>query len=171
MRIFSSRRRLAVVGAFTAIALAGSGAAFAYFTSTGTGAGAASVGTASNYTVEVSAPTGAALVPGGPGQSFTYTVQNPGTGTQQISAASISVTPDAAAATNGCLAAWYHVSGPGITAPGNAATQTYATPISIPGGTTNSDAQLTFTVTLVNTPLINQDGCENDVPVVSVTVS
>jgi hypothetical protein len=152
-----------------ALVLGGAGAAFAYFTSTGTGTGTGSVGTAATYTVVVSAPTGGPLTPGSEGESFTYTVQNPGSGTQQISGATISVAPDAAHATAGCLAAWYQVSGPGIGTPANSANQLYATPVSIPGGTTSSDAQLTFTVSLVNAP-VDQSACEGDAPVVTVAV-
>jgi hypothetical protein len=165
-----AKRRIAVIGATMALVLAGGGAAFAYFTTSGSGTGAASVGTAGTYTVTVSAPTGAALMPGSPGQSFTYTVKNNGTGVQQITTASISVTPDATAAGLGCSAAWYQVSGPGITTAGNPGAQTYATPVSINGGATSTDPELAFTVSLINEP-VNQDACENDVPVVVVTVS
>ena len=169
MRLFSSKRRLAAVGAVTAIALAGSGAAFAYFTSSGTGTGTGSVGSAGTYTVVVSAPTGGPLTPGGATEAFTYTVKNNGTGTEQITTASVGVTPDATAAAAGCLASWYQVSGPGITA-ANPATQTYLTPISINGGATSTDPQLTFTVSLLDEP-VQQNACAGDLPVVTVTAS
>ena len=64
MKLLNTRRRVAVIGAAVALVLAGGGAAFAYFTSTGTGTGAATVGTASNYTVVVSCPSGGPLTPG-----------------------------------------------------------------------------------------------------------
>ena len=169
MRIrLSGKRRIAAAGATMALVLGGAGAAFAYFTSTGTGTGAATVGTAATYTVVVSAPTGGPLTPGSAGENFTYTVQNPGSGTQQISGATISVAPDATHSP-GCLAGWYQVSGPGIGTPANSANQLYGTPVSIPAGTTSSDAQLTFTVSLVNAP-VDQSACEGDHPVVTVVV-
>jgi hypothetical protein len=165
-----SKRRIAVLGATVALALAGGGAALAYFTSTGTGTGAGTVGTATAYTVAVSAPSGGPLTPGGATESFTYTVKNNSSGSQAITSASISVAPDATAAGLGCSAAWYQVSGIDIATPANPATQTYTAAIPIAAGATSSDAQLTFTVTLINEPL-NQDACEGDVPVVTVAVS
>jgi hypothetical protein len=151
------------------LALAGGGAAFAYFTSSGTGTSAGTVGTASNYTVLVSAPSGGPLTPGGANETFTYTVHNTSSGSQAITTASISVAPDATHATAGCSAAWYQVSGTGITT-GNPATQTYAPAITIPAGGTSTSAQLAFTVTLIDSGT-NQDACEGDAPVVTVTVS
>jgi hypothetical protein len=59
MRIFSSRRRVALIGAIAALALAGGGSAFAYFTAgtTASGTGQAAVGTAASVTWSV-APNG-----------------------------------------------------------------------------------------------------------------
>ena len=44
MKIFSSKKRVAVIGAITAVTLVGGGTAFAYWTTTGTGTGTATVG-------------------------------------------------------------------------------------------------------------------------------
>jgi hypothetical protein len=170
MKLLNTRRRVAVIGAAVALVLAGGGAAFAYFTSTGTGTGAGTVGTASNYTVLVSSPSGGPLTPGGANETFTYTVHNTSSGTQAITTASISVAPDATHATAGCSAAWYQVSGPGITTAANPATQTYGPAISIPAGGTSTSAQLAFTVTLIDSGT-NQNACQGDAPVVTVTVS
>ena len=170
MKLFNSRRRIAVVGATVALALAGGGAAFAYFTSTGTGTGAGTVGTATAYTVVVVGPSGGPLTPGGATEGFTYTVHNNSSGSQAITSASISVAPDATHATAGCSAAWYQVSGTDIATPANPATQLYTAPITIAAGGTSVDPQQAFTVTLLNLP-VNQNACQGDAPVVTVTVS
>ncbi len=168
-RVFS-KRRLAIVAATVAIALAGGGAAFAYFTSTGTGTGTGTVATSTPFTVSVSTPTGGPISPGSPGETFTYSVMNNDTGTQDISGATITVAPDAAALGRGCDAAWYQVSGADIATTGNPATETYTAPISIAGGATSNDPQLTLTLSMTDTGT-NQDACQGDAPVVTVTVS
>ena len=170
MKLFNSRRRIAVIGAVTALTLAGGGAAFAYFTDTGTGTGAGTVGTSTAYTVTVSAPTGGPLTPGGATEAFTYTVHNASSGSQQITHATITVAPDADHATAGCNGAWYQVSGAGITTAANPASQTYVTPITIPAATTSVSVQLAFTVTLIDSGT-NQDACQGDAPVVTVAVT
>jgi hypothetical protein len=166
-RVFS-KRRIAIVGATVAMALAGGGAAFAYFTSTGTGTGTGSVGNPTDYTVSVSAPTGGPISPGSTGESFTYTVKNNDNGVQDISGATITVTPTK----SGCTSAIadYSVSGPGITTSGDPATQTF-TAIPIAANSTETDnAVLTFTVSMGDTGS-NQDACEGDTPTVTVAVS
>lgn len=167
-----AKRRVAIIGATTAIALAGGGAAFAYFTSTGTGTGTGSVATTTDYTVDVIGPTDGPISPGSTGETFTYTVMNNDSGTQAISGATISVAPSATAVGKGCTAALadYVVSGPGITGSANPATQTYTAPISIAGGATSSSAQLAFTVSMNDTGT-NQSACEGDTPTVTVTVT
>jgi hypothetical protein len=162
MQLFKSKRRLAVVGAITALALAGGGSAFAYFTSSGTGTGTGAVGTSSAYTVVVGTPTGGPLVPGGATETFTYNVTNNSSGSQEFTTETITVTD----ANPDCLASWYSVSGTGIATAGNPATQTVTQTLA--GGATG--APITFTLTLINEP-VNQDACESDTPSVSVAVS
>jgi hypothetical protein len=161
-KLFGSKRRLAVVGAITALALAGGGSAFAYFTSSGTGTGSGTVGSSSGYAVVVSTPTGGPLVPGGATETFTYNVTNNSTGSQEFTTETITVTD----ANPNCLASWYSVSGTGIATPGNPATQTVTQTLA--GGATG--AAITFTLSLINEP-VNQDTCESDTPSVSVAVS
>jgi hypothetical protein len=170
-RIFS-RGRLAIIGATVAMALAGGGAAFAYFTSTGSGTGTGSVGSSTAYSVAVSAPASGPISPGSTGETFTYTVTNNDNGTQDVTGATISVAPGAAAALAGCTAALadYSISGPGITTSGNPATQTHVS-IPISGRSTESDPTVfAFTLSMGDTGT-NQDDCEGDVPVVTVAVS
>jgi len=172
-KLLFGKRRLAVIGATTAIALAGGGAAFAYFSSSGSGTGHATVGTSTAYTVTVGDPVGPALVPvtpTGPGQTFTYTVKNNDAGPQTVTGATITVTPDASHATAGCLASWYQVSNTNIATPANPGVQVYTTPVSIAAGDTSSSAEFAFTVKLIDSGT-NQDVCKGDVPSVVVAVS
>ena len=57
MKIFSSKKRVAVIGAVTAVTLVGGGTAFAYWTATGTGTGTATVGYAQTSVVVGTATT------------------------------------------------------------------------------------------------------------------
>jgi hypothetical protein len=163
-KLFSAKRRVAVVAAAIALVLAGGGAAFAYFTSGGTGTGTGSVGTSASFVVAVSTPTGGPLLPGTGTETFTYTIRNPtGNGSQQATSAVITVAPDATAAAAGCLASWYNVDSTGTD------TDTVTLNQTIAGGATYSGAP-SVTLQLTNEP-VDQDACENDAPVVTVTVS
>jgi hypothetical protein len=95
MRRFTRKR---FIGALSVIAvLAAAGAAIAYFTSTGTGTGSATVGSASNWTVAQTGTSGGPLYPDptiGSGPNIvtdTYTVTNPGKGSQNLKKVVISV--------------------------------------------------------------------------------
>jgi hypothetical protein len=95
MRRFTRKR---FIGALSVIAvLAAAGAAIAYFTSTGTGTGSAIVGSASNWTVGQTGTSGGPLYPDpaiGSGPNIvtdTYTVTNPGSGSENLKKVVISV--------------------------------------------------------------------------------
>ena len=163
MRIFSSRRRVALVGAIAALALAGGGSAFAYFTSTGSGTGAATVGSPANWLVTSTGATGT-IFPGSGSTVITYNVKNAGTGNQSFSSATAALPAE----TNGdaehsggdiagCTAAWFNTavtSDPGINT-------------SIAGG---ASVTVQVTVTMPDLPTTNQNACEGVVPDVTLTV-
>jgi hypothetical protein len=86
-RPMSRKRRYTITAIVTAIILAGGGgAAFAYWTASGSGTGTASTGTSTAFTVTSTAPTGGPLTPGGTSETIAFTVTNPGTGSQKLSA-------------------------------------------------------------------------------------
>jgi hypothetical protein len=163
MRIFSTKRRIAVVGAFTALALAGGGAAFAYFTSTGSGTGSATVGSSTNWLVTPTGATGT-IFPGSGSTVITYNVKNTGTGNQSYSSA-LATLP---AETNGdaehggsdiagCLAAWFD---PAVTSDPGLST-------SIAGG---ASVTVQVTVTMPDLATTNQNACQGVMPDVTLTV-
>jgi hypothetical protein len=170
MQLFKSKRRLAVVGAITALVLAGGGSAFAYFTSGGSGTGTGTVGSSTALTVlpDPITFTGGPLYPGtglagdtADGiETFTYTVHNPGPGSQVFSQAVITVT----AAPAGCTLSWFSVNGTGV----DTDTVTLGTPIDLASGATSGPQ--TFTLQLIDVDS-NQDACESGSPTVTVAVS
>jgi hypothetical protein len=168
--LFFSKRRIAVLGAIMALALAGGGAAYAYFTSSGTGSGTGTVGSSTALTVLPSPITftGGPLYPGtglatdtADGiETFTYTVHNPGPGSQLFSAATIAVT----AAPAECTLTWFSVDGTGS----DTDTVTLATPIDLAAGQTSGPQ--TFTLQLIDVDS-SQNSCESSSPTVTVNVS
>jgi hypothetical protein len=114
----SRKRRFTITAIAAAILLSGGGGvAFAYWTSSGSGAGVASTGTTSAFTVTTSAPTGGPLTPGGPAETVTFTVANPGTGSQKLSAVAVRVAASdgtAWTAITGCSALDYALGVPTI---------------------------------------------------------
>jgi hypothetical protein len=115
MKLFRSKRRLAIVCGTTALTLAAAGTAFAYFSATGSGSNTGSVGSAATaFTVAVAAPTGGPLYPG-TGlstdttdgiETFSYTVTNEATtGNQAYKTVTITVLPTKA----NCMASWYAI--------------------------------------------------------------
>jgi hypothetical protein len=124
----------------------GGGAAFAYWTATGTGDGTAAAGTSSNFTI-ASSVTGNPLSPGGPTQTVTFVVTNPGSGVQKVSAVAVTVADDAGVAwdTGTCSAADFTVGNPVFT----------AKEVS-PGGTATG----TVTLQMKDRTDVNQDGCK-----------
>jgi len=145
---FATRRRrfTAAVVAGTLVALGGGGA-FAWWTSTGTGTGTATTGTSTAFTVASTGTTGGPLSPGGPTQTVAFTVTNPGTGSQMLTAVTAAVLDSVGDAWDGpgdCSAADYTVGTPAVT---------YG---AIAGG---ANVQGTVTVTMINRPA-DQDDCK-----------
>jgi hypothetical protein len=163
-RRFTKKRVIAAVTAIAALALAAG--AFAYFTSTGNGTGTASVGNASNWTVaESGTPTGGPLYPdaaiGGANiQTDSYTVTNPGKGSQNLTQVVISVAKSDGTAWSSqtdatkpaCTKADFSV---GAQTPGSAWTDT-----SLAADFTAGQAKIgTVTVEMIDNGL-NQDNCQ-----------
>jgi hypothetical protein len=108
MKIFSSKKRVAVIGAITAVTLVGGGTAFAYWTTTGSDTGTALVGTNTPFTVTIGGMAGGLLSPNGAIDTFDVTVSNPGPGVQQLRQVDVSVTDTS---NPGCTAADFSVNG------------------------------------------------------------
>ena len=82
-KIFSSKKRVAAIGVITAATMVGGGMAVAYWTSSGTDTDTATVGTSSLFAVKIIPVTTAALSPGGPTNTYSVQVTNPGSGVQR----------------------------------------------------------------------------------------
>jgi hypothetical protein len=161
-KLFTTKRRIAVVSGVTVVALAGGGVAFAYFTSTGSGTGQAQVGSATNWDVTAGAPSGT-MFPGQGATTIVYTVKNVGSGNQTDNTDTVSMPTSGADVTShgadvpGCLASWFTA---GITTD-NAQTVDFA-----PGQTES----VTVTVTLSDAQA-NQNACQGVTPDVTLTVN
>lgn len=154
-----SKKQMAAAGAAVAIVAVGAGSAFAYWTDSGTGAGSAAVGTSAHFAVTVDAPTGAALSPGGPVDTVTFTVKNNGSGHQKVVAATATVANnDGSTWTSvaGCSAADFSIGDVAVTAADLA-----------PGATTTGS----FTIQMVNNTSASQDGCKSATVPLYVSVS
>lgn len=100
-----TRRRLAILLAIAAAAIAVPMGAFAYFSTTGEGSGTATVGSASGIQL---ASTGqdvtGTLFPGGSDASVTVSVTNAGSGAQYVGDVAGTVADN-----GGCLGSWFEV--------------------------------------------------------------
>lgn len=167
MKLFSSKRRMAVIGLTVGLIAGASGLAVAYFTSGGSGTGSAPIGSASPLTVTVGEPSGGSLYP----TSFTdgnavvdnvgYTVTNAGEGNVNFSTLIAEVTPGFTYTDAGgdpaCTAADFSING-----------QPVGTPATVTGlnvtlnGVTDSPNNTysnSFTIQMVDNGA-NQDSCE-----------
>ncbi|HEY0217377.1 MAG TPA: hypothetical protein VGC57_13395 [Cellulomonas sp.] len=140
-------RKTVVLGTAAALTVLGAGAAFAYWTSTGSGNGEAATGASTAFLVTTEPAVGE-ITPGGPGQTIAFTVSNPGTGTQNLSAVTVTLADESGVAwvpAVGCEIADYTV----------AVTTPPAYGAIAAAGTVDG----TVTVTLLNTGL-DQDACQ-----------
>jgi hypothetical protein len=171
MRIFSSKRRVALAGAVAALVLAGGGSAFAYFTagSSASGTGQGAVGTAASATWSVSFvnETGT-MLPGSGTATLNYLITNTGAGSQALTSVVAAIAEDASTPPNieqhgvplmGCQWGWYALGSANPTP-----TPALGTSIA-PGGT----ATVAVTMTMINEPVI-QNVCEGATPDVTLTV-
>ena len=152
MSISSRSKTIIAVAAASALLLAGGGAALAYWTSTGTGTGTATTEESVDFTIDVSPTTTGSLTPGGPGETVTFSVTNPATGSQRLSSVVVTV------AEGGGLD-WDDVAGC------SSADYTVGTPV-ITYGDIAAAGTVTGTVTItMNNLSTNQDPCQGaDVP-------
>ena len=163
VRRFARKRRAASLALLLLLLLVG-GVAVAYFTSGGSGSGHASVGSATNFTVNVSTDDSGVLFPGAGSETLTYTVHNGGTGHQSLSTTSAAVASlnnditQGGIEVPGCLKAWF------------SAANTAPTPLpqDLAGGADSS--QGTVVVTMSNAATI-QDACQGHKPDITVTAS
>ena len=118
MPTITRKKRITVTAIVTAaLVLGGGGAAFAYWTAQGSGTGAAKTGTSAAFSVVQSSRTGDPLTPGGPTQTVTFTVTNPGSGVQKLTAVAATVADSSGNvwnAVSGCSAADYTIGTPTI---------------------------------------------------------
>lgn len=152
MRKFSKKQYL-IAGAAAVVVAAGTGAAYAYWSSTGTGHGSATTGTSSNFVVTVDQITAGDLTPGGATDTVGFSVNNPGSGVQNLAAAVATV---ASTSDPGCTAADFAVSD-----------TTIALGEINPGDTVDG----TFTVQMINRSGVNQDACKGVTVDLQVDVS
>ncbi|WP_175417324.1 hypothetical protein [Arthrobacter sp. 24S4-2] len=145
-KVTGRKKRIIITTA--ALLAVGGGAAFAYWTATGTGNTTTTAGSSTNFTI-TSTVAGDPLSPGGPTQTVTFTVTNPGTGVQKLStvAATVATTTGAAwTAVAGCSAADFAVGDPTFTV------------TEIPA---NGTVVGTVTLQMIDRPGVSQDGCKN----------
>jgi hypothetical protein len=157
-----SKRTLVLLGIIAVVAFAAVGA-YAYFTSGGSGSGTASVGTSTAFVLHGSAPT--TLYPG-TSSNVTFTVDNPGSGHQQLGTiylASVDAYPTALDRTNQTNV----ISGCGSVDPGNAAnpgtSDFYMADVPVNADYAPGSGQaVTPTGTLkMNDTAVSQDACKN----------
>jgi hypothetical protein len=180
-KIFTTRRRIVIAGASTAVLVAaGGGAAFAYFASTGSGTGSATVGSVgtNDWAVTQTSSTGTLFpVPAGSdattiatdSATITFTVKNNGTSPEEFTNAKATIESVNGAASGdaetgtppadipNCTSGWFSAT---VASDPSANTQ-------IPAG---QSATVTVTVTM-NDSGTNQDGCEGKTPNVDLAIS
>jgi hypothetical protein len=147
-KVQNRRKKSAALIVAAGMTVAGTGVAYAYWTALGEGGGNATTGESVNFVIAQTALTGEDLYPGGPAQTSTFTVTNPGDGVQTLGGVGVEVAnADGSAwtAVDGCSAADFEVA---LVAP-------VTGPIAADEALTG-----TATVTMVNS-LDNQDACQD----------
>ncbi len=169
MKIFSSKKRVAVIGGLTAVTLVGGGTAFAYWTASGTGSGTAAVGSTADWTVVQATSTGT-MYPGVGTATVTFTATNDAdSGFKRLASTDVAATIDAdvdgnimvgapASEVVGCLASWFV---PTVTG----ATPTWGTDVAQGGA-----VSIPVNVTMTNAAA-NQDDCKAQSPNLTLTIT
>jgi hypothetical protein len=160
MKIFSSKKRVAAIGAVTAATLVGGGVAFAYWTNGGAGTGTAQTGTTTdNLTITASAASD--LFPGGPAEELALVVDNTLNPTYSVQLTGLDVSIDSVTCNGTSVpGAWFtlgetEIDSATIVAPGA------VTPLSTPTG---------VTLRMNNDPLLNQNVCKDAAVAFNLTV-
>ena len=154
-----TKKRAVVLGVVAVLAVAG--IAIAYFTSSGSGTGSATVGSSSAFKVTVSAPSGGPLYPGSGSESLAYSVENTGSGFENLNATSVEVASKGGNITEsgtevaGCLSTWF------------TATDTSPAPKNLKGGE-SANGSVKVTMQDSGTP---QDACQGKSPDITVNAS
>jgi hypothetical protein len=86
-----TKKKVTVVVASTAVFALGAGAAYAYWTSTGNGVASGSTDHSTAFTFTSAPVVTNTLSPGGPTQTIAFTVHNPSSGYQNLSAVTATV--------------------------------------------------------------------------------
>ena len=142
-----TKTSIANVSIAVALGLGASGAALAYWTSQGNSTGDGMTGTAVDFSISSSPPTGGPLLPDGPAQTVAFTVTNPGAGSLTL----FSVVATVAEADG---SVWNDVAGC------SAADYTVGTPVIVYGDlAAGADVDGDVTVTM-HSPGTNQDACQ-----------
>jgi hypothetical protein len=169
MKIFSSKKRVAVIGAVTAVTLVGGGTAFAYWTASGTGSGTVAVGSTADWTVAQTSTDGT-MYPGVGTATVTFTATNDAdSGFKRLASTDVTATIDddaagnimvgsPAAAVAGCLASWFV---PTVDVP----TPVWDTDVA-QGGTVSIPVDVTMT-----NAAANQDDCKGQSPNLTLTIT
>lgn len=161
-KLFTTRRRIVIVGITGAVVLGGAGTAFAYFTANGSGTGQATVGSAPGWTVTAGTPSGT-MLPGSGTTTIIFTVQNAGSGNQKDTGDTVAMATSGSDVTShgtdvpGCLASWF--------------TPVIGTDNATGVDFSGSESQtVTVTVTMADVAA-SQDSCEGITPDVTLSVN
>jgi archaellum component FlaG (FlaF/FlaG flagellin family) len=161
-KLFTTRRRIAIVVGASAVVLAGGGAAFAYFTASGSGTGQATVGSAAQWSVTAGTPSGT-MLPGQGSTTIVFTVKNVGQGNQKDDSDTVTIPTSGSDVTSqgvdvpGCLATWFAAN----------ITTDNASGVDFTPGQTET---VTVTMTMSDAAT-SQDACESALPDVTLSVS
>jgi hypothetical protein len=161
-KIFTTRRRIVIAGASTAVLVAaGGGAAFAYFTSAGGGSGTATVGSAGQW--QVSGGTGTSALYPGLTKNLTFTVTN--TSSQSVNLGQVGASIPTNNNSTGPDVLKNDGSGHMVDAPGCLASWFQLGTLAITGGANqsilpNGSATVTVPVEMTSPAGVNQDACQ-----------
>jgi hypothetical protein len=163
MKIFSSKKRVAAIGALTAITLAGGGMAVAYWTTGGGGTGSALAGTAADNLVITASGGLTELYPGGPAEKLALSVKNvENTYSVQLTNQTVTITPGSVMCnTTAVDDTWFTLADATID----------STTIVAAGATATLAPESGVTLQMNNDPDHSQDVCQGANVTFSLTVS
>lgn len=156
MKIFSSKKRVAVIGALTAVTLVGGGTAFAYWTTSGSGTGSATTSAgAPALTITGDAPD--AMFPGDSPQPLVVTVLNNAANSARVAGVTAVVSTNV----SGCTGSDFKIND---TPAGSAVTLNWTAVDLAPGGSQSTPSSLVTpgsnSIQFNNKPSDSQDPCK-----------